>query len=186
MKYQRICIKCGISKPVSNSMIWLIKKGKATGRCKSCSSLGNTRRLLGQIYDRNLYNTPLYKTWSCMKSRCLRKNNPSYPAYGGRGIKICNEWLTFAGFVKDMGSSFREGLSIERIDNDGNYCKENCRWATDKEQANNRRSNRLLGFMGEVKTLAIWSDLLGIKRTTISQRIDVYGWSVAEALSKSI
>ena len=169
---------------VSRTMFYFIKIGKSLGRCKSCALKGNQRRYTGEPYKKILYNTPIYKSWSSMKSRCTRKNDPSYFRYGGRGIQVSSKWETFAGFLKDMGSTYKVGLSIERINNDGNYCKENCKWATKKEQANNRRSNRIIKFDNQKKTLAHWSDELGIKRTTISQRLDVYGWNVAKALTK--
>lgn len=134
-------------------------------------------------YKSELYNSPLYRSWYNMKTRCLNKNTAEYTRYGLRGISICEKWLDFKGFLEDMGISYKKGYSIDRIDNNGNYCKENCQWADKKQQANNRRTSRILEFKGDKKTLAQWSDLIGIKRTTISQRIDYYGWSVEKALS---
>lgn len=125
----------------------------------------------------------LYQTWANMKTRCFNKNSIDYRDYGDRGIGVCKEWLTFANFAEDMLPTFVEGLTLDRINNNEGYSPENCRWATPKQQALNRRSNRLLLYRGVTKHLTVWANELGIKRTTISQRLDYYGWTVDRALS---
>lgn len=83
----------------------------------------------------------IYKTYRNIMTRCFNKNNKKYPRYGGRGITVCERWLGifgFANFIEDMGNKQKKGLTIDRINNDGNYCKENCRWATQKQQQNNK------------------------------------------------
>jgi len=138
---------------------------------------------------RHLHKTGFYSSWEKMKSRCLSETNPSYHRYGGRGITICDSWLSFENFYKDMytrwlfHSKLFKNTSIDRIDNDGNYCKENCRWATNKVQSNNRSSNRMIEHDGKTLNLREWSERLGIKPTTITQRLDYYGWSVDRALT---
>lgn len=115
--------------------------------------------------------TPTYKTWENMKSRCLCKTNPSYPNYGGRGIKICKSWIdAFVNFLNDMGKR-PAGTSIERIDNNGNYCKENCKWATIEEQARNKRNNIMLTRSGETMCVIDWERRLGLSARTINKRI---------------
>lgn len=113
---------------------------------------------------------PLYKTWKNMRGRCLSKTHPRYPFYGGRGIAISREWASFDVFRKDMEKEYKKGLWLDRINNDGNYSKENCRWATPSTQAANRRSTRFLFYNGRKKTVVEWSRILKIKYRTLSSR----------------
>lgn len=115
-----------------------------------------------------------------MKTRCTNEKVNCFKNYGGRGINFCDKWETFGGFFDDMYLSYKDNLTLERVDNNGNYSKENCRWATKKEQARNRRTTNLI----RGKTLAEWSEILGIKRSTLAQRFYVYGWSVDRVLTK--
>lgn len=114
-------------------------------------------------------------SYNGMISRCNRKTDPYYPCYGGRGITVCSRWLeSFSNFLSDMGDK-PANLSLDRIDNNGNYCKENCRWATALQQANNNRSNRLIHYAGEVVTLAEGCRKYGIPRMTVRYRMKT-GW----------
>lgn len=155
------------------------------GRAKSCTCkrnelIGKSNRTHGATIGKN--ETPEYRIWCGMKERCYRKRHPHYVYYGGRGIKVCNRWRnSFENFLKDMGER-PANLSLDRIDNDKDYCKSNCRWATAKEQHRNTRSNRLLNYNGQTKTLIEWSEIVGIGRTTIRERLS-RGWSVADALN---
>lgn len=126
-------------------------------------------------YKHGYYGTPTYKSWSEMIYRCKTKGKKYYHT---KKIKVCNHWLKFENFLEDMGDR-PSGLTIDRIDNKGNYCLENCRWATSKQQSRNRSNNLLL----KGKTLSEWSEILGIKRSTLAQRYYVYGWSVNRVLS---
>lgn len=127
----------------------------------------------------------MYWSWAAMKTRCLNKNDKEYSRYGGRGITVCEKWMTFKGFAEEMGDSYRDGLSIERIDNHGNYSKENCRWATPKEQAQNTRNvqyAKRFSFENQNLTIKEWAEKLGIKRTTLHMRLVKYGWPTSRAL----
>ena len=110
-----------------------------------------------------------YKSWKEMRQRCMNKNNRKYPDYGGRGIKVCDRWNDFDAFAKDMGER-PKGASLGRIDNNGNYSPENCRWESPKQQANNTRRNIFITFRGETKTIAQWSNQTGLKAGTIRRR----------------
>lgn len=126
--------------------------------------------------------TKFYRTWWSMKQRCNDSNYRGFYLYGGRGIKVSSEWSSFKNFYNDMFSTYKNELTLDRIDNDKGYSKENCRWATPKEQANNRRSNKLITSFGITLTLAQWAERTGIKYKTIWQRINAYHWSYEKAL----
>lgn len=115
--------------------------------------------------------TRTYKLWKGIKQRCLNPNNPDYRYYGGRGITICPEWLnSFINFYADMGDCPDE-MTLDRIKNNENYCKSNCRYATRKEQANNTRQNRLITYKNKTQTIAQWSEELEINYNTLYSRI---------------
>jgi len=110
----------------------------------------------------NQSTTSLYKKWSGIKRRCLNKNEKNYKNYGGRGIKVCKNWMDFVGFYEDMASSYKQGLSIERIDNDGDYCKKNCEWISLEMQAKNKRGIVLLEYNGVKDTMMGWAKRLKV------------------------
>lgn len=117
-----------------------------------------------------------------IKQRCLNTNNPQYHNYGGRGIKICDRWKeSFINFYEDMGGRPSKKHSVDRIDNNGDYRPENCRWATQKEQCNNKRTSRKLKYNEKTLTASEWGFDLGIKPNTILYRIR-RGWSIGQAL----
>lgn len=138
------------------------------------------------IYDKALYNTAMYRSWRSMKSRCNNPKVPEYGNYGGRGITVCEKWRTFAGFLEDMSSTHQEGLSLDRIDNEKGYSKENCRWATRTQQSNNRRTNRQLTLNGITKTLTQWIVESGQKPSTVRQRYYGYKWPLQKALGMEV
>lgn len=125
-----------------------------------------------------MYGTQTYGCWCGIKRRCLNKNDKGYKNYGGRGIKVCQRWMSFKNFFEDMGLR-PEGLSIERIDNNGDYCPENCEWADSKTQNRNKRN--IKKYRG--KSIPEWADELGIKRRTLYNRIyDGMSWEKALSL----
>ena len=121
--------------------------------------------------------------WYNMIHRTTNPNNPNYFRYGARGIVVSDEWHSFDVFYNDMKDSYLVGLSIDRIDNNKGYSKENCRWATKAQQANNRRTSALFTIDGVTKTLSQWCSESSCKPSTIRQRIYAYGWSIKEALT---
>lgn len=134
------------------------------------------------IGTHRMSNTRIYAIYRHMKSRCDNQNDVAYGVYGGRGISYCTKWKSFKGFYEDMGSSYKNELTIERIDVNGNYNKENCRWATLHEQSRNRRTNRRITAFGMTKVLVEWSELTGLTWRTIQHRLN-YNWNVEKALT---
>jgi hypothetical protein len=125
-----------------------------------------------------------HSSWSSMKQRCNNLNNTHYPRYGGRGITYDSTWEDFSNFLKDMGEKPAKTMELDRIDNDGNYCKENCRWATRKEQTRNRggaRATRLYTFNGKTMCIADWAKEIGITPQSLQKRLN-NGWPLEIAL----
>ena len=126
--------------------------------------------------------TRTYAAWTDMKTRCTNAASTSYQHYGAREITICQRWMdSFEAFLEDMGECPDDALSLDRIDNNGDYSKENCRWATWHEQARNRRNNHLITCDGRTQCIAAWSEETGIPSSTISNRLKT-GCSAEEAL----
>ncbi len=153
----------------------------SSGSTKSCGCW-HKDRWHKVITKHGKQNTRTYKIWAGVKKRCTNPNAQNWKYYGGRGIKLAEEWHTFEGFLADMGEA-AEGMTIERIDNDGDYCPENCKWATVKEQARNMKTNVLVEWNGEKKTIAEWAEILGMKYTTLKNRLREYGMPVEKAFS---
>jgi len=130
--------------------------------------------------------TPEYGTWIRTKMRCCNPSLFDYPDYGGRGITVCERWMhSFENFYSDMGDRPSPEHSIERVDNDAGYSPDNCIWATNEVQANNKRTNHRLTHNGETHTVTEWANMLNINRVTILNRI-VKGWPVHKALDPTM
>jgi hypothetical protein len=126
----------------------------------------------------------LHRAWLAMKNRCLCPTSGPYPNYGGRGIRVCDRWAnSFEAFAQDMGEPPSRTHSLDRIDTNGHYEPGNCRWATIREQHDNRRVTRAIEHRGERKTLREWAAEFGVSYFTIRQRIE-RGWPVSRALSE--
>ncbi len=183
------------SKSRDNRIYWLCKCNCGAKTVVASGSLlsGNTRSCgclnIDSLIERNISrrthgmkNTRVYHIWRSMRQRCEYPGKSTYSLYGGRGIKVCSRWNKFENFLEDMGVPPSNSHSIDRVDSNGDYEPSNCRWATQKEQQNNRRNNRLLHYQDQCMTLAQWADLLGISRTTLQMRLSS-GWSIEDTLS---
>jgi len=144
------------------------------GKTRSCGCIKKK--------EKSISHTRIYSIWAHVKNRCLNSNNDRYSSYGGRGITICDKWLSFSGFYEDMKDGYSDDLSIDRIDNDKGYSKENCRWATDEQQAYNRRNTLMLTFNNKTKTLNEFAKMFNINKEALRGRIR-RGWSIEEALT---
>lgn len=138
-------------------------------------------------YIHGCTKTRLFKIWSGMKARCYRRNHPYFANYGGRGIQVCEDWmadfLAFKTWAEANGYSSE--LTLDRIDSNGNYSPDNCRWATMKQQQNNKRNNHRITLHGVSHTISEWSEMLGIKKTTIKERLK-NGWPEEKALTTPV
>ena len=131
------------------------------------------------------YKNRLYRIWTAMKSRCQNPNFSCFANYGGRGITVCEDWQDYVAFENwATENGYADNLSIDRIDVNGPYCPENCRWATCIEQANNTRANRLITFNGKTMTSRQWDRYLGFRAGMTSDRLNTLGWSIERALTE--
>lgn len=123
------------------------------------------------IKGKTFYNKPWYNSYRCMMSRCYRERDASYKFYGGRGIKVCEEWHDIQNFEKWVEDNpFSKGMTLDRIDSNADYSPSNCRWATKKEQANNRRNTIEIEWRGEMHTLGEWAEILNLNQSTLKNR----------------
>lgn len=126
--------------------------------------------------------SPTYLSWQRMKGRCLNPNDVAYARYGGRGIVVCDRWMSFENFLADMGER-PGGLQLDRIDNDGPYCADNCRWVTKQENARNRSSNVRVTVDGVTRTAVEWAELNNLNPSTVLRRLKS-GWHPIRAVTE--
>jgi hypothetical protein len=159
----------------------------ASGKTKSCGCLAREKTIQRLTKHGHSQNDKTYKSWQYMKARCTNPDYQYYQNYGGRGITVCDRWKnSFLNFLADMGNRPTDKHTIERINRNGNYCPENCCWATRKEQARNTRRNRLITHNGKTQCIAEWSEEIGILWRTLHSRIYNYGWSIERALTTPV
>lgn len=147
-----------------------------TGNTQSCGCLWKEAKIVHGERENDLY-----ATWSSMKRRCESSKDKKYKDYGGRGIYVCERWKDFKKFLEDMSPRPTNKHQLDRIDVNGPYSKENCRWTTIKENMRNKRDNRFITYKGIKKTLVEWSEDTGLDARLISRRLDD-GWSIKQAL----
>lgn len=157
-----------------------VKKGHLiSGGVKSCGCLKKEKFT---NYRHGKRKTATYSSWAHMKERCTDINSRIYQRYGAQGILMCERWSVFANFLEDMGDR-PEGTTIDRVDNSKGYFKENCRWATKKEQSTNRTSTRFITWENQTYSIKDWSELKGIAYRTLVNRFDA-GWTTERALTE--
>lgn len=191
-KFNRLTVEKRVENRPGGITYWLCKcdcgnytevKGAnlKNGSVKSCGCL----RKETHRKTHGMKNSKLYAVWNAMRSRCYNENVSSYKRYGARGISVCDEWNgSFESFFQwAINSGYADGLTIDRIDNNGNYCPENCRWVTHEEQCNNRRSNIVYEYMGETHNLMQWCKILNLDYKFMHNRIRNKKWDFERAVT---
>lgn len=173
--------QCGTLTTVSRTAL-------ITGNTKSCGCLRiDYLRKVATTHGKSTVGLAEYQTWQAMKNRCRGRKNKSYARYGGRGIRVCDRWLnSFETFLADMGRRPSNKHTLERINNDGNYCPENCRWETRHKQARNTSRNRMIAHDGITLCLTDWANKLGIRFSVLRHRIFVAKWPIEKAMTVSV
>lgn len=200
-KFGRLTVLIKAGKTKSGNATWLCKCdcGKETtatgselinGHTKSCGCYSReltARRMAEILTTHGGSYTRLYSIWSGMKDRCRNINNHRYKHYGGKGVRVCEQWErdfeSFRGWALKNG--YDDQLSIDRIDNDGDYCPENCRWISNAEQQNNRSNNHFVDYKGRTLTIAQWEREMGFPKGFLQGRINA-GWKIEDALTRPV
>jgi len=174
IKWECLC-DCGNTTYVASGDI-------VSGHTKSCGCLNKETQVSANT-THGMHDTRIWNTWSGMKGRCSNPSDKRYSSYGGRGIAVCESWLKFENFYSDMEGGYQDNLTLDRIDNDSGYSKENCRWATTMQQCNNKRSNRIETVLGITDTLANLSRRFNIDERLAFKRLSD-GWSAEDTFLK--
>lgn len=159
-----------------------------SGRTKSCGCLSAEKRrakLIKHGHTAHGVVTQEYSAWTNMRNRCNNPNDDRFADYGGRGITVCERWNDFDKFLADMGQKPSDDHQLDRKDNDRGYSPDNCRWATRKQQQRNMRSNRLVSYSGETRSVTEWAERLEINAITLWARLN-RGWTIDEAMNTAV
>ena len=171
---------CGKTKDISRDSL-------LSNRVKSCGCL-RAEKTKERKFKHGLRNTPLYRTWSNIKTRCYNPKNDTYKYYGEKGVTMCSEWkkdfLNF--YMWSLENGYKEGLTIDRINSNGNYEPSNCRWVTATQQQNNKLNNYLIIYKESTHTLAEWSNILNINYKVLYRRIQYLNWSIERAFTTPV
>lgn len=174
--FWRCVCDCGNETNTSGSLL-------RAGKSKSCGRCVSSERMTILNEKHGGFGTRLYEIWRQMHRRCYGENTKAYPHYGGRGITVCDEWQEFEPFREwALANGYDENLTIDRIDVNGDYCPENCRWATIKQQANNRRRAHYVSYSGETHTVSEWADIYSVDQRKLWQRLNKRDWDLGQAL----
>ena len=162
-----------------------LAKDLKSGHTQSCGCLHKERTSKAKSKHR-LSNSRIYNIWTFMKNRCFNKKSNRYKDWGGRGITVCNEWLDFNCFYEwAINNGYKEGLTIDRINNMGIYEPNNCQWVTPKEQARNTRKNRFFTYKGETHCVSEWCEILDINYNTFFSRL-LRGWDIDKIINTPV
>lgn len=175
---------CWLCKCECGNEVFILADNLKSGHTTSCGCFKKEKSSTTHKKHGLLKNTRLYNTWRNIKSRCHNINRENYKYYGARGIKVCDEWKDdFQNFYTwAMENGYKENLTIDRIDANGNYEPSNCRWVDMKTQCRNRRDNRLITINEKTLTLAEWCEILNLNYDKIERRLNKYHWSPEKAL----
>ncbi len=173
-KYARVQCSCG--SPIRYVGTSTLRNGDS----KSCGCFHKEA-----VTKHGAWDNPLFKVWSGMIRRCTNQKDKRYNRYGGRGISVCDNWLNVNNFITDMSEGYEKGLQIDRKDNDGHYCKENCQWTTTKQQTRNYSRNVVLEHNGKKLCVIDWAIESGIPASVLYDRI-ARGWSAVDSLTKPV
>lgn len=179
-KRSSVICRCECGK--TNNIILNCLLSGGTTQCRTCSN--KMKASLKSRLTHGQTHTRLYSVYFNMRSRCRNPSHQDFKNYGGRGILLCDEWNNFEGFYRwAMQSGYQIGLTIDRKNNNGNYCPDNCHWIPRPLQTRNQRTNVYYEWRGKKMILPEWADLLGISCGILRQRICVYKWSIERAFT---